>query len=591
MEFRVLGSLEVVQADGHTVAFHARRLRALLAILLLHPNETVTVERLVDELWDEEPPATATKVIQNLVSQLRKELGDRVETRGQGYRIRVEPGELDLMRFQHLVSEASRCRSLGQPEGAATKLAEALSLWREPASRELGYAQGAAWLEELRLAALEERVDAELELGHDGELVGELRQLVAAEPLRERLRGQLMLALYRAGRQTEALTAYREARTELVERLGLEPGEELQRLEQAILRHDPALAPPPPPAPPAPEPLPREKPSRRRRALAAAGLALLLAVAAATGLVLARRDTSVVPVDPNSLAVVDPHSGRVEATVPVGSRPIAVSAGSGAVWVANADDGTVSRVDPTTRKVQTIGTRTAASDLSVGAGSVWVASGGEGTLVRIDPATNTPVDTFDLSGPDKLAPVGVYAVAADARAVWVGSGAGATLKIRSRTGKATIRVETGATPVDLALGGGDLWVATLDGRVLRIDAETGVKTGVFTAGESVRALAFGEGALWLAGIGPRGEGIVSRIDPVTMAGIDGATRLPGPPTGLAIGDGSVWVAGGTAGTLIQIDPNTGDVTRSIRIGGAPLDVAYAYGRLWVTVGMEDAAAP
>jgi DNA-binding SARP family transcriptional activator len=248
MEFRLLGPLEAVD-DGRTLPLGGTKQRALLAVLLLSANETVPGERLVDALWGERPPATATKAIQVYVSGLRRVVGaDRLQTRGRGYAIVAVPEEIDVARFERLTAEGRRALAAGAHAEAAERLATALALWRGPALADLAaepFAEpAAARLEELRLAALETRLDADLLLGRHAELVGELEGLVAGEPLRERPRRQLMLALYRSGRQAEALAAYQEARTTLVEELGIEPGPELQELERAILRQDASLAAP-----------------------------------------------------------------------------------------------------------------------------------------------------------------------------------------------------------------------------------------------------------------------------------------------------------------------------------------------------------
>ena len=241
MEFRLLGPLEALEND-RLLALGGGQQRALFAVLLLHANEVVSTDRLIDALWGQAPSATAAKSIQVYVSRLRKTLGEgRVVTQTPGYRLQVEPSELDLDRFEQLVGEAR----MADPEGAAQKLRRALALWRGPALGDLAYEPFVqteiARLEELRWAALEQRIDADLATGRHAELVGELKALIAEHPLRERLRSQLMLALYRSARQAEALEAYRAARHELSEELGLEPSEELKRLQQAILTQDPAL--------------------------------------------------------------------------------------------------------------------------------------------------------------------------------------------------------------------------------------------------------------------------------------------------------------------------------------------------------------
>jgi DNA-binding SARP family transcriptional activator len=243
MEFRVLGRLEVVE-DGRVVPVERQRARAVLAFLLLRGNETVSGERLIDEIWGPEPPKSAAASLQNYVSHLRKALGrDVLVTEPGGYLLRVDPERFDLARFERLVADARR----SAPRDRADKLRAALALWRGPALEDLAFESFAQpeirRLEELRLEAVEERIDAELACGGGAELVTELESLAAEHPLRERLRGQLMRALYADGRQAEALDAYRDARRMLRDELGLEPSAELRELEQAILRQDPSLGP------------------------------------------------------------------------------------------------------------------------------------------------------------------------------------------------------------------------------------------------------------------------------------------------------------------------------------------------------------
>ena len=253
MDFRILGPMEVW--DGaRSLPLPAGRGRALLALLALHPGEVVAADRLIDELWGEHPPATANTVIQGLVSRLRKELepgrppgipATILRTVGTGYLLAIEPDAVDAQRFQHLLVQARNAA----PGTRRALIAEALGLWRGPALAEFVYepfAQRAVTaLGELRLVAIEDRIDAELSLGEHRELVAEIERLVEEYPFRERLRGLLMLALYRAGRQADALAAYRRARHALLEELGVEPGPELKSLHQAILRHDTALGPRP----------------------------------------------------------------------------------------------------------------------------------------------------------------------------------------------------------------------------------------------------------------------------------------------------------------------------------------------------------
>jgi len=273
-EFRLLGPLEAV-VDGTPVQLAAAKQRALLALLLLNRNRVVSTERLIDELWGDDPPAQATKTLQVYVSQLRKTLGsERLGTQAPGYRVRVDEGELDLDRFEHLTQQAR-----GQePAEARDTLAHALSLWRgepEPV---------VARLEELRANAYEDWLQASVESGDP--VVPQLEELVAREPLRERPRELLMLALYRSGRQADALELFRRTRDLFVGELGIEPGPGLRELEQAILRQDTDLR---------LKPVRRDAPGppkRSRRWLLVVAALLVLIAAGATAALLARDGSS-----------------------------------------------------------------------------------------------------------------------------------------------------------------------------------------------------------------------------------------------------------------------------------------------------------
>src|SRR6266550_6999346 len=248
MEFRILGPLEVVE-DGEPVALGTLKERLVLGVLLLHANEFVSRERLIDDLWGEAPPPTARKAVNVYVSKLRKALSlagpDPIATASGGYRLQVEPDAVDANRVQLLVASAREHVAQGEMETAAERFQEALSLWRGPTLAglllESHGRDEVAQLDELRLTALMDRIDCDLVLGRHEDALGELQVLVGEHPLRERLRAQLMLALYRADRQAEALEAYQKAREVLVEELGIEPSPALQRLQKGILIQDPAL--------------------------------------------------------------------------------------------------------------------------------------------------------------------------------------------------------------------------------------------------------------------------------------------------------------------------------------------------------------
>src|SRR5437763_1962735 len=244
MEFRILGPLEVATPNG-LVSLGGPKQRALLAILLANANEVVSSDRLIDRLWGERPPDTAPKALQVHVSQLRKALGSSfVQTRPPGYVLELGTADLDLHRFRRLRDEA-RSTAGSDPARTSELLDEALALWRGAPLADFTYEPFAqpeiARLEELRIGALEDRIEADMALGRHAEVIGELEALVGKHPLRERLRAQHMLALYRSRRQAEALEAYQDARRALTDELGIEPGRDLKELQEAVLSQDPAL--------------------------------------------------------------------------------------------------------------------------------------------------------------------------------------------------------------------------------------------------------------------------------------------------------------------------------------------------------------
>jgi DNA-binding SARP family transcriptional activator len=292
MEFRILGSFEVWDGARQIEVRGAKR-RAVLALLVLHANEVVGKDRLIDELWGENAPPTAAAALHNNISRLRKVLGpELLATRAWGYVLRVDPESIDLQKFERLTEEAE---ALPAHERSA-KLAEALALWRGPALADLSFEPALrheiARLEELRLATHEARIDADLEVGRHAQVIAELEALIARHPLRERLRGQLILALYRDGRQAEALEVYRETRRLLADELGLEPSPPLRELERAILRQDPALA----TAPRTQEPVPAEDSRSRwrwpRSPLIAIAVLLALAAGGVAAAIATTRGTS-----------------------------------------------------------------------------------------------------------------------------------------------------------------------------------------------------------------------------------------------------------------------------------------------------------
>jgi YVTN family beta-propeller protein len=601
VEFRILGPLEVAE-EGHTLALAAGKQRALLAMLLVRPNEVVSTDDLIDGLWGERPPASAAKSIQVYVSQLRKVIGPHGDaigngvllTRPHGYELRIEPGELDLDRFERLLGEGKHALAAGRPADAAAKLREALSLWRGPALADFAYEQFAQAeirrLEELRLNGLEERIEADLELGRHSDLIGELEALVTRHPLRERLRGQLMLALYRCGRQAEALELYQQTRRLLSDELGLEPSHSLQELEKAILRQDPALA------GPGPEAISRRAPTkalRRPRTLILVGSILLLAAVAAALIELTHGSGpgGLPGIAPDALGAIDLKTNQIVASVSVGSRPGQIVYGNGALWVANQGENTISRVDPIAqRRTSTIPLLAMPTGLAAGRQSIWVTTD-EGIKV-IDPAFDVVARTIKLREPAPTvgSPFVTWpiAMAFTHAAAWVINGdfGGHVLRADTKTGRTLDEITTGNIPAALASDGRDLWVTdVLDNTVSRID-RTGAVTAKVSVGHGPTSIAVGARAVWVA---DSADNEVKRIDPSTPAVV---TTIPvgRSPSAITIGRGAVWVANRYDGTISRIDPRSNKVVRIIKTGGSPIGLAVARGALWVSVQAKPPAA-
>jgi YVTN family beta-propeller protein len=528
----------------------------VLGLLLLHANEIVSRDRLIEELWGDAAPATVNAVLNVYLSRLRRLLADGdgdelLATQAPGYVLRVPAERLDARRFEALLEQGRQRLAHGDAEQAAATLRAALSLWRGPPLADLAYEPFAQTemrrLEELRLAALEDRIEADLALGRHDALVAELETLVAENPYRERLQGQLLLALYRSGRQAEALDAYRRARRTFADELGIDPGPRLQELERSILRQDTSLEAPAPPPPPRALDEQRRRRTKRhprtrgKRALAI-GLVVVLAIAAA--LVAALRDNSRTAQKPvvltgDSVAVIDPATTSIVAEIAVGARPSGIAEGEGSIWVANRDDNTLLRIDPRSRTVvRRIGLAIDPREVGIVAQSVWVASRAGDVVLRIDPAVNEVVGRIPL-------------------------------------GQGT----EGCCPLDLATGGGALWVS-YRGRLSRIDPATQT---VETAREGgVKGIAYGHGALWVMTDASR----IERIDPNTNSVLDSISRervgqSDWGGASLAVGADAVWTSNDLTKTLWKIDLATGHFTGSVRLGRPPVGVAFGEGAVWV----------
>jgi DNA-binding SARP family transcriptional activator/ABC-type branched-subunit amino acid transport system substrate-binding protein/DNA-binding beta-propeller fold protein YncE len=578
----------------------------VLVLLLLNANEVVSADRLIDELWGNDPPQDASAALQAHVSRLRKLLeperdGDPrvIRTVSPGYLIQARDEDLDLLRFESLVAEARARLDGGEAAAAAATLREALAMWRgrpladlesEPFARD-----PIRELDEMWLEAVELRVDADLATGRHADLVRELSALARRYPLREGVRRRLMLALYRSGRQAEALAAYADLRRTLVEELGLEPCRELRALQEAMLRQDPELDLRQPGAV-------RVVPRRRRRLWAA--LAIALAAVAAVGLLalLGSEDTRAPPRSEGLAVAVSPHSGEVQAQVPVGATPSAVAVGEGRVWVLNADDQTISRIDPSSSASDTFAIGATPTDLVVGAGAVWVGSGGAvprgqtaglvaTALARIDPGSRAPRATIPLpaAGTAVATNAGPDHIAVTPRAVWAIGPDERVRRVDPRVNRITATI-AGVRARAIAADRSSVWILAGDGAVTRIDARTNevLSRGTVSA-SSVVSIAAGRDGAWISA---PADGTVWRAVPGRGERlVMDTTRVPTGMTEIAYGAGALWGVNPLRGTLTQLDPGEGSVVRTIPVGGFPRGVAVGTEAVWVVTAPAAGGAP
>jgi DNA-binding SARP family transcriptional activator len=594
VELRILGPFQVCDDSGREVVLPTGRERALLAALVLRRDEVVSVDALVDALWGEAAPGTAVKAVQGYVSHLRRVLGSdgAIVTQAPGYVLRVPAEAVDARRFESLAAEGWRTLE-DDPAAALVTFERALGLWRGPALAEFGFADFAQReirrLEELRLETLEGRFDAMLRLGRHGAVVAELETRVGEHPLRERLRGQLMRALYGTGRQAEALEVYRKGRRLLSDELGLEPGAELQRLERAILSQDPSLDVPVRrsgvEAEPTTAPASGNGSKRGNRGRIAAGAALV-AVAAVAGtlgyLVVADEPSASVAATPPTLAVIDPATNRVVASIPVGSKPVTIAAGEGSLWVGDARDGTITRVDPETRKVvKTIGIGAPIVDLATGLGGVWAATGGFGEVVRIDPEVGAVAQRIPVGDPEDPVVPSVPSVGVGDGRVWAGIPVGLA-RIEPRSGDVVDTIELDSEQVlQIAAGGGGVWVTTIGSRARRIEARSGRTTAEYYAGGWVYPVTLAGRTIWVGGL--RG---LAKLDADTGASLSSSGAIKAV-TGIAYGKGSVWLTHASRAELVRVDADTGVVEARIAMGGYGADLVFDRGLVWVTVPPDE----
>ena len=602
VDFGILGPVRAVR-DGREVELGGPRRRALLALLLVAGGRVVPAERLAEELWASCPPPAAAGTLRAHVSRLRTLLSPEavLVARGGGYALAVEPGLLDAARFERLAGAGREALETGAAAGAADRFREALGLWRGRALADVAevesLAREGARLEELRLVAIEGRIEADLALGLAAQVAGELDGLVAEYPLRERLWRLLVLALYRAGRQADALAAYRRARDLLAEELGIEPGEPLRRLHQSVLAQDPALdwngarpavaedcradadmravpaVPEPPHRPTAGDGGVRGWGRRHVRSLLAVGSAL--AAAAALVIVAVARPWAgeATGLAANSVGLIGPAGGSLGKPVMVGS-PAGLAYGDGSVWAVDNTEDTLSRINPASHAVvQTIPVGSAPTAVTATRGNVWVTNSGDGTVSRINAAVNAVVQTIPVGN----LPV---AIASGPSGVWVANEGDDTVdRIDPVTGDVTRRnVPVGGRPDGIAVGPGAVWVANSeDGTVTRVDPATGQPSGPISVGSGPAGIAVTPAAVWVAN---SLDLTVSKLDPATDT-VTGTIDVGDGPSAVVAANNAIWVSDEFNATLDRIDPRTGQVARTIPLGSSPRGLAAAGPGVWV----------
>ena len=584
IDYRVLGSLEVVR-DGEAVDLGPRTQRAVLVLLLLNANEAVQARAMVDALWPE-PPPSASKIVQNCVMRLRRVLpDDSLVTRGRGYELRVARDEFDVDRFSRAVDAGREALRNEDYSAALEQFDGALAEWRGEPLRDLDdppfVDDAIRRLEGLRLRAARGRVEAGLALGRHAEIVDELEGLVRERPLDEHLRAQLMLALYRSGQQAAALEVYRDGRRILVDELGIEPGPELGRLEQAILRQESELD--------ATAPHGVATPGARvgPRFVVVGALVVLAAAAVAFAVFRTTSGSASAAVPPDDVAVVDPSAARVIGRVPVGARPAGIAVVRGFVWVSNTGDGTLTEIDPQSREViepslavasDTTSTVTSIARLG---DDVWLVDSGTSTVTRLATGVCCTIAHFPLPASDRSS-TDFLTVTSGGGHIWLtSSGEPELLEIDDGTGRVVARSPLPGPGIGAVSGFGSVWCAVSrgpgDGVVVRVDLATGRTAAQIRLPGTPAAVTTGYGSVWVTV--PSRDAVVE-IDPATNTVLR-TIPVPGHPLAVTAGLGAVWAATGSTERLIRIDPATGDVAQGIPLHGTPRGLTVAAGKVWV----------
>jgi YVTN family beta-propeller protein len=560
------------------------------------------VSELIDDLWGGSPPGSAGHTVESYVSRLRRVL--HVEGRpgvlvtgGAGYQLNIAPEDVDALHFGELAAMGRAALDRGDAPAAAGLFSAALALWRGAALADVqdsAFAPIAARrLESDRLAVFESLADARLLLGQHREIVSELELAVALDPYRERFHAQLMVALYRSGRQAGALAAFQRARSRLVDDLGLEPGRELCDLERAVLRQAPELDAPCPSPPLAVKGLPSANdvqatsgplvsdrgPGRTgdppRRPVKWAVLVAVACAVTALATVVATVGVKTAPavaLDANMLEAIGTNSATDRVVLP--AQPGAIAVARGSVWVASPNGAAVFQVGPAQAAViDRIPLSGEPGSIVSGGSAVFVASTMGATVERIDPDSGTVTWT------SKLAETGPVAMAYGDGGLWVADSTDQDLlELGSMSGSVLRTFSLDVHPTSIALAGGLVWVAAYSaGTVEGIDPGTGQAVGTVSVGNGPSAICFGGGYLWVAN---NLDSTVSAVDPATFTVVS-TIAVGSGPAALVASQGGIWVANQYSETVSRISPQRLAVVSSVDVGDDPVALASGPGGVWV----------
>lgn len=590
LAFLILGPFEV-HVDGEPLALGGRQQRALLAALTLRANELVSSERLIDELWPEDPPDTADHLVHVYVSRLRKALGDEgrpiLMTRPPGYQLVVERGQVDLHRFEDHVAAARSATEEGRFAEASARLREALAIWRGPALADVAtetFARAdAERLNELRVSATEDLMGSELAAGRD-DVVPELKSLVAQHPLRERLRGFLIVALYREGRQAEALDAYERTRAVLAEELGIDPSQDLQDLHRRVLSQDPTLRATPMPgdsgnrdeharAQTPPGPTASERPWT---AVVLVGLAVALVLVAAVLMTFRHRSTAQTSaVGRAAVALLDGTTDEPTTKIAFDGSASAIAADGDDLWVADDGAGTVTRIHTDTR-TSDLPVSSVIDPIAVtaGDGRAWVLDPFAGRITALDASGQVDID-FDWRSP---APVDATFV--DGSLWVVDTSCECVFELDASTGKRLRTITApfvGAGPIRIDAGPGVIWVLNGIGRSLvHISPWNGRPVGApISLAYQPTDLAVSKDTVWVS---MEANDLVEKL---SLSGVsEGDIRVPGGPSAIVADASGAWVLTARGGQVVRLIGREGS---RVRLTAPPAALAIGDEGAWVSL--------